>query len=206
MFKFLDFFKDRSADKYSQHPQAWIQKSFGDQKEISFQMFASTRPRYDHYGIPLSGFGKNLGYVSANHNIMPLLLERKKGFELGAIKAKVLVNGQEGLYLPMIDFVGRPTEYECKVLLNKIISSIPSLQGQELVLFDSTNSYHGYIFKLITKHEWEEFLYTLKECPFVDQEWVSNSSVKCLRWTKELGKHLPRFAFSVGDSFNESQA
>lgn len=163
MFSFFKWLSKKLEPDRSRHPQVWLNKAFGSKKEIAFEMQGVVRGR----GYRRSQH-KLLGYNYAAEDMMSLLTSRTAGFDMGVVTAAVQVNGQEGFFLPMVDFVGRPTEYEFRLFFNKLVDAVPSLQGKELVIFDSGNSYHGYIFEIISKKEWEEYLHFLRGAPFID--------------------------------------
>jgi len=188
MFKFFRKYRER---RLANHPQAKLIEHFGNYPEIAFRLIGM---RLSYYQVN----SKFIGYATAGAEMLHRMYSiRDSECDFYGISSAVLVNDCDEYYLPIIDFIGRPTKYDLEVFYNKLINTVPSLEGNVLNIYDSTNSYHGYIFKLLTQNEWLDFGEFLKTAPFVDKRWLYLSDSLALRWTSFKAKSEPKFAFSI---------
>lgn len=99
-------------------------------------------------------------------------------------------------HIPMIDFVGRPDRLElCHV--SRTLSMEMSL-GNNLVLFDTGRSFHGYFPELIPEQAWPKYLGQLlilnehDRSPIIDTRWVGHALMRgfaALRWSHNTDRY-----------------
>ena len=99
-------------------------------------------------------------------------------------------------HIPMIDFVGRPNRPElCH--LSRTLSAEMSLRNN-LVLFDTGRSFHGYFPELIPEQAWPTYLGQLlilnehDRCPIIDTRWVGHALMRgfaALRWSHNTDRY-----------------
>lgn len=104
-------------------------------------------------------------------------------------------------HVPMIDF--RQTESETIDAIYKLKRVIPNKIYNELVIFNSGRSCHGYSLKLISQREWFDFMGRLllasmpNEAQIIDTRWVGHrlmAGYSSLRWSNNTGNyiHMPK--------------
>lgn len=113
------------------------------------------------------------------------------------INSKVILNDKL-FHIPLIDFKGKLTLEKVSILKNVLDKKY----SDNLYLFNSGNSLHGYIPILISEEEWIKFMgsllllnYKYKE-PISDTRWIGHrliSGYSALRWTSndKKYKHSP---------------
>lgn len=176
---------------------------------ITLKFIAFTRDKWrgDTYGRwKVEGRKNFAGYFPiTNGNAEKHLstLVRHSKYKEGGISPNISILGDESCYIPMADFVGRPTEYDFQVFANKLSLEFLSLRGKEFFVFDSGNSYHGYVAGVLPSFAYTNYEHLLKDVPFVDQLWVE-AGMQCLRWTKGKGRgrKLPKLkhTFIIGEN------
>ncbi len=120
-------------------------------------------------------------------NIEKIIRSLKSDFEL-ALHSRVHFKTNEVLHIPMIDFCGSlsPDDWGRvkKILPHKIV--------ENLKIFESGSSYHGYSTELIPQEEWIKFMGTIlilnapDSEPIVDARWVGHrlrGGFGSLRWS-----------------------
>jgi len=124
------------------------------------------------------------------------------------IRSDVSDNGNYNwpVVLPLIDFHGELSQWHLEALR----SVVPDNLLEDLYLFNSGRSMHGYILQLISFTEWQELMGTLllteyKDKPkVVDTRWIGHCLRRgygCLRWsaTSEKYLHTPQFLGTFTD-------
>jgi hypothetical protein len=101
------------------------------------------------------------------------------------------------LHIPMIDFANAASCEDIHTRLQHISEEL----GQNLWLYSSGRSLHGYYFVLIDERSWQKFLGELLlcnsrsdfPCEIVDSRWVGHSLVhgfSALRWSQNTKRHI----------------
>lgn len=96
------------------------------------------------------------------------------GIEIGIKSQLIAVSSAATRYLPMIDFVGKPSIEELKELCSRALTALPS--GSRHELYSSGNSYHAYFSRACDKYQYNNFMRILAASQIVDQQWVTIGS------------------------------
>lgn len=140
-------------------------------KEIEFSKYIS-----GGQGLTLKRELFKLSLDNIREDLNIVISNLKKGEEV-AVHSKVFTAG-EVRYLPKVDFAFKNLDNNAEAICKKISKQL----NAPLYLFNSGNSYHGYIINLLGINEWHKFLGSLlllnpRNKPFeiVDSRWVGHS-------------------------------
>lgn len=122
-----------------------------------------------------------------------------------AIHSKVVKNKSE-YHIPFIDF-----EAPIGVNLFDSLNELQKMFNDDIYIFESGRSYHGYFDALYSKRKWERFLGTLlllnktNEIRIIDSRWIGHSlrqgfSSLRLSCNTSAYKNFPRFIYKIPKS------
>jgi hypothetical protein len=142
----------------------------------------------------------SLEYFSEGNALEDMLSNTDPGYDLSLRSSINILDEHWVHHIPMIDFNGKLSRWHLESLRDTLSDDLL----EDLYLFDSGNSMHGYILKILTHTEWVEFMGTLllteyREKPkVVDTRWVGHSLRRgygSLRWSAsaEKYKYMPVF-------------
>jgi len=183
------------------HPLLVTEKlvdDFGEEIVFRFSQYASASQVNVDGGEILSVDGKNLcrGWLEA------ALTSLKPTQEL-ALHSEVLIGGKP-FHIPMIDFRSKVREPE---LEREILNLLAGNSQNELYIFDSGKSFHGYCAYLLQPDQWRVFMGQLlllnprDKVGCIDARWVGHRLVDnyaTLRWSCNTDdyQYLPRLVDS----------
>jgi hypothetical protein len=93
-------------------------------------------------------------------------------------------------YLPCFDGEGEPRGRHFEELVSRL-SGVFQGQERKLYIYNSGNSYHGYVDTLLDWTENKPFLGALKDNKSVDQRWLNNGH-HYIRWNAANGRIEPK--------------
>jgi len=103
----------------------------------------------------------------------------------------------EDLYIPIIDFAPDLDEID-NINLSKLLKPF---SGNKIYIYDSGNSYHGILDKILDFKDYKSWLSLLKDSDFVDQKWLEMATnnyfgnfQQVLRTTSGLNRPEPKFS------------
>ena len=183
------------------HPADFFRERFKD-TNVVLRVRTYTRSRMSPYGMEVGGKELISGLIRAEDSTSLRQLTSKvvsRRHKEGSILNSVHVDQGEEMFVPMVDFVGRPTKFEFDFWHQKMVKECPFLEGTSLEVFDSGNSYHGYMFCLMSPAENTLWFEALAAADNVDRAWLK--STHCLRWTTGTvlsSRRKPRHAYTAG--------
>jgi hypothetical protein len=163
---------------------------------------------YRGYGITES---RNVFSVRADHIGEKWLEDKIRGLsddqEL-AVHSRVKVESKV-FHVPMIDFVNANYYNQIRERIQHINSKL----GQDIWIYSSGRSLHGYFFLLLEEARWIEFLGGLLLCnsrgefpnEIVDSRWVGHSldhGFSALRWSQNTERHRTAPSLLTVDSLH----
>jgi hypothetical protein len=150
--------------------------------------FEFSRYRYEPRAIPDERKSFRVDYEDVSAWI-DSMMETLEGEEDLAFHSRVYLKNERIRHIPMIDFVGKPSENS----LRRVEDVLKEFQIHDYEIFDSGRSLHLYGLALITFEEWLRFLGRIllvnlpSEKEVVDSRWVGHrlmAGYGTLRWTK----------------------
>ena len=202
----LDSIGEIFSGSSKNHPATFFREKF---KDIDVTLRARTYTRRawicggyggGYYGGGQYGFDNRHtnGLAAKDRTLLRQLKSTAtyRGHREGAILSSVYVGQDEEMFIPMVDFIGRPTPYQLDSWRRIMVKNLPFLEGTALDVFDSGNSYHGYLCCLMSPAENDLWVDALSLADHVDKDWLG--SVHCLRWTSgEGGRKAPSHCYTT---------
>jgi hypothetical protein len=111
-----------------------------------------------------------------------------------SIHSRVATPSRRFHHIPMIDFSGELDETKLRILHD----TLPPTLTNQLAIFRSGKSYHGYISSLLEEDDWYSFCGLLllmnlpDSAPIIDSRWIGHrlrGGYSALRWSCNTGDH-----------------
>ncbi|WP_161604898.1 hypothetical protein [Myxococcus xanthus] len=112
-----------------------------------------------------------------------------------AFHSTIIIGAKRRLHLPLIDFAGS-LESESLSLVEQVLGA---KLFEALLLYQSGRSFHGYVFRPLTRSEWIRFMGGLLlmnlpgQPPISDARWVGHrlrAGFASLRWSRNTSQYL----------------
>ena len=99
-----------------------------------------------------------------------ILSNKNEAGYINVIRFENMQNHMKNFYIPIIDFAPIVDIEQCD------FSVLKQFGNNKLHIFNSGNSYHGVLNKLMSPFEYIKWVSVLAELPFVDQKWIAYSA------------------------------